>query len=247
MAKRYQNRKLEFDRMVYAYLVKRLREPINATDSYQVGAVDSFGAAKADNIKAFWAYTPLDRLIFNLRAVLGDQVKALPADFDDAETLMLMTSASDPSKIHSKYDGIVSIVEELTYLPPEQRWTGEPYLDKDSELTYPERVSRALTVATAMLYCMKTNGTPAAPIFGKIKDAVESTFSIRSIGSADEILGLMKSSGVADYRDLTNEGYLTLVRMAKWIVGHGLLAGDGTQDDLSGNWKQLSTVGNNGV
>lgn len=247
MAKKYRNRKLEFDRMVYAYLVKRLREPINMTDSYNVGAIDGFGVARADGIKAFWGYTPLDRLIFNLRALLGDQVKDLTGDFDDADTLMLMTEASDPSRLHEKYDGIVSLVEELAYLPPEQRWTGEPFLDQNSELTYSERVSQALTVATAMLYCIKMGDTPPMSMFGKVLDAVESTFAVRSIGTADQIVKMLKDAGVVEGRELNSEGYLTLVRMARWIVGHALLHGDGSVDDLSADWKALSTVGRNGV
>lgn len=243
MGKKYRNRKLEFDRMVYAYLVKRLREPITSTDSYQVGAVDSFGAPIGDNIAAFWAYTPLDRLIFNIKAHLGDEVKALPDSFDDEDVLLIMTKVNDPGKHHGKYDGIVSLVEELAYLPPEQRWKGAPYLDTQSDLSYSERVSRALTVATAMLFCMKLGDPPPAPMFGQVKEAVESTFAIRSIGSADQILKIMREGDMVSGRDLSKEGYLTLVRMAKWIVGHELLNGDGSKDDRSADWKKLSSLG----
>lgn len=247
MGKKYKNRKLEFDRMVYAYLVKRLREPLERSDAYQTGAVDTFGAPVAEDIKAFWAYTPLDRLVFNIRAALGDQVKSLTPVFDDVDTLTLMTVAGDPAKLHGRYDGIVSLVEELSYLPPEQRWTGEPYLEPESELCYSERVSRALTLATAMLYCMKMNAPPPTPLFGEVKESVESTFAVRSIGSADEIVGLMKSTGMVNGSELSPEGYVTLLRMARWIVGHDLLNGDKSKYDRSSDWKTLSTVGRDGV
>lgn len=45
MAELYKKEKQGFDQMVYAYLVKRLREPIEDTDAFGTGIVDERGAA----------------------------------------------------------------------------------------------------------------------------------------------------------------------------------------------------------
>ena len=243
MADFYKKHKLDFDRKVYAYLVKRLREPVENSDSAMIGAVDGFGAPVKEGLRAFWAYTPLDRLIFDLRAALGDRVSNVPADYDDCDALSLMCQVSDPKRFHEKYDGPVSMVEECEYLPPETRGGEEPFMDEESDMSFPERVSRALTVATFLLYSLKLGELPNDTEFDTVLEATEETFNVRSIGTRDEIEKILREGGLSNGPELTNDGYILLVRLAKWIVGHELCAKNSDPNHLSADWRKLSRVG----
>lgn len=240
MGKIYRKKKLDFDRMVYAYLVKRLREPIETSDAYRSGSVDGFGAPRVKD--ANWAYTPLDRLIFDIKAELGDKVNALTDDYADVNALCLMSGTVDPSKYKDRYDGIIALVEQSAYLPAEYR-TDDPYVDPESDLSYDERVSRALTVATYMLFCLKLDRLPYGTEFDSILDATETTFNIRAIGSEEEIRDYLNRSHLINGRDLSNEGYLLAVRIAKWIVAHDLCSTSQDLGNQAQNWRQLSNAG----
>ena len=83
MSRLYTKKKQEFDDTVYGYLMKRLSMPITDTDAYHTGHVDE----KGNELKApdDWSYTRLDKLVFDLKAILGDRVKNLGKAYADVD------------------------------------------------------------------------------------------------------------------------------------------------------------------
>lgn len=245
MATHYRNRKKEFDDIVYAYLVKRLRCPTDRSDSYFTGAVDDMGNPIGEH-PAEWAYTNLDKFVARIKSMLGERgVQSLTADYDDIDPMYLMNGGKVEG-YWDRFDPVISLVEETAYLPPEQRGRGE-YTEGDSEegLTKEQRLERALTIANFIIASIKNNGELISEesFNNYVLPSVEATFNVRSVGSRGELIDYMKKGGLCDYRQLLPEGHLLAVRLAKHIAKSELCHGDGDEDDYGRLWRQLASYG----
>lgn len=244
MSRWYKKQKQEFDDMVYGYLVKRLKSPIESSDAFHTGSIDEFGNEMKEGTS--WAYTKLDKLIIQLKAALGKEgIKNIADDFSDVDSYSLMQGAVDTKDYRTKYDGIVSLVEECEYLPPEQRGKGD-YIEPKDDLTKDERIQRALTCASYLMYAMKHNDDiPNEGQFNEeVLPSVEATFCVRSIGTCAEISDYLRKGGVIDYKTITKDGYILAARLAKWIVAHDLCAnGMNNVDNMCKSWRTLACVG----
>lgn len=245
MGQFYHNKKVEFDNMVFCYIMKRLTEPVEATDAFKAGVIDDFGCPTGAKNSDAWAYTNLDRLVFKLRGILGERgVSALGNKFADVNYMAMMGGAIDPDKYRGKYDGVVALVEQSSYLPDADRTSNDLYVADDSEYTYDERVSRAMTVASYLMFCIKNERIPSEREFeNEVLQSTEVTFEIRAIGTNEEIYDYLYKSKIVNSRGLTNEGYVLAVRLAKWIVAHELTKTSKSVDNQSMNWRQLSSAG----
>lgn len=241
----YRKKKEEFDDMIYGYIVRKLKDPINQSDAYLSHTVDEYGNVN-DGYGASWAYTKLDKLIFDIKMELGDKVKNIVDDYSHVDLLSLMCGKVDPQKYSDSYAGVLALIGEAGYLPEIFRGKGN-YIDEseDEQISKPERISFALTIATYLLYCVKYDRMPTEREFNdNILTATEATFDVRSIGSYQEITNEARNCGLVDGRELTKSGYVLVVRLAKWIVGHDLCKTTvNTVDNETRNWRQLSHAG----
>ncbi|MCQ2123331.1 MAG: hypothetical protein MJZ25_04020 [Fibrobacter sp.] len=244
MSRWYKQKKEEFDNMVYGYLIKRLKDPIDQSDAFFMGSVDEFGNELKN--ESNWAYTKLDKLLIAIKRSLGqDVINKLPNDYNDVDTYSLMNGAVDPKEYSSAYKGVISLVEECQYLPPEQRGHGD-YVDDDPELSVPERIQRALTCANYLMFAILNNDAiPSSIEFNDtVLPSVEATFGIRSIGSDIETADYLKAAGLIDYKNITNQGFVLAVRLAKWIKMHKLCdRGFDNVDNFRKSWEKLSNAG----
>jgi hypothetical protein len=233
MARLYRERKKEFDDTVYGYLVKRLTTPIEDSDAYHTGHVDERG----NELKApdDWSYTGLDRLVFDLKAILGDRVDGLGRKYADVDAYALMNGSVDVDRYVSKYMPVVSLVEEASYIPASLRGrAGEA--DETSDLTLGDRISFALSVASFLLYAARFGRFPnGTEIDDEVLPSVESTFGIRALGSQEEFLEYARNARITDGRGLNNDGYVLLVRIARKAVSSDILKpcgrGEGCQTE----------------
>lgn len=241
MAKLYKEKKKEFDDIAYGYLVKRLSMPITDSDAYHTGHVDEMGneLKKPDD----WSYTRFDRLIFDLKSILGDRVNNLGKQYADIDAYALMNGRVDTKKYMSAYQPILSIIEEAAYLPPELRGkAGET--NETSELPITDRISFALSVANFILFSARFGRFPnEVEIDNEVLPSVESTFGIRSLGSQAEFLDYAKSAKITDGRGLNNNGYVLLVRAARKIVSSDVLKPRGNGDfNQSEQWRTVANA-----
>ena len=242
MAKYYRNKKKEFDDIVYGYLVKRLCEPIERSDAYCSGRVDEFGHPLGKDND--WAYTKLDALLFQLKSKLGDAIAEIENKYGDVDSLSLMNGMVEPDKYQEEFTPIISLVEESSYLPEGQRGF-DGIIDENSDMTMPERISFAMTVATYLLYCIKLDRIPTTVEFdNEVLPATEATFGIRSLGSCEEITDYLRTSKLINGKNLENHGYLLAVRLAKVIAANNICQhNNNSVDNLSRDWMVLSHVG----
>lgn len=226
MAAIYKKTKQEFDQTVYEYLVKRLREPVEQTDAFGCGLIDERGAERpgANQENAAWAYTDLDKLIFFIKSAMGSSVDTLPSVFDWIDSLAIMNKA-DLVKNVPVYRKVIGLVEEISYLPPENRGVGkmQPEAD-DATLTMEQRLQRAFTCAQFLLYCIINDGTVQSENLmvntfdQEVLAGTEATFNIRSVGTYSDIVNFLKKGKVIDYASVKPEGYALAVRIAKTLV-----------------------------
>lgn len=227
MAEIYKQTKQAFDQNVYAYLVKRLREPVEDTDAYGCGFIDERGAetqSASTNSNAKWAYTDLDKLIFFMKSAMGSAVDTLPNVFDWIDSLAIMNQV-DLVKNVPVYRKVIGLVEEISYLPPENRGEGkmQPNAD-DASLTMEQRLQRAFTCAQFLMHCIINNGTVQSENFmtntfdTDVLAATEATFNIRSVGTYRDIVDFLKKGRVIDYASVKPEGYALAVRIAKALM-----------------------------
>lgn len=226
MAAIYKKTKQEFDQTVYEYLVKRLREPVEQTDAFGCGLIDERGAERpgANQENAAWAYTDLDKLIFFMKSSMGSAVDTLPSVFDWIDSLAIMNKA-DLVKNVPVYRKVIGLVEEISYLPPENRGVGkmQPEAD-DATLTMEQRLQRAFTCAQFLLYCIINDGTVQSENLmvntfdQEVLAGTEATFNIRAVGTYSDIVNFLKKGKVIDYASVKPEGYALAVRIAKTLV-----------------------------
>jgi hypothetical protein len=242
MSQLYKDSKEKFDAKVYGYLVKRLTEPYESTDAFGMGHIDEHG--NEANPNEDWSYTKLDKLVFDLRAALGDGIKKIVKEsFDGVDSMALMNSPVNPKEYLAKYDGIVKLVEEVTYLPDAQRGQGgQSNKTVDSGMTREERVSFALTVATAILTSMLKDRIVSSTEFDdEVLLNTEATFGIRSLGSANEVIGFLRSNGLSNGREITSEGIRLAYRISRVIVENNLVNPKGGGiNNLAMSWVEVS-------
>lgn len=226
MAAIYKKTKQEFDQTVYEYLVKRLREPVEQTDAFGCGLIDERGAERpgANQENAAWAYTDLDKLIFFIKSAMGSSVDTLPSVFDWIDSLAIMNKA-DLVKNVPVYRKVIGLVEEISYLPPENRGAGKMQSEADdATLTMEQRLQRAFTCAQFLLYCIINDGTVQSENLmvntfdQEVLAGTEATFNIRSVGTYSDIVNFLKKGNVIDYASVKPEGYALAVRIAKTLV-----------------------------
>jgi len=224
MAEFYKKKKEDFDGMVLAYLVKRLREPFTDKDGFGTKITDDAGNQVSQvNPDNKWAYTGLDRLLALVKTKLGPDVERLPSKFDGVDSLTLMFGM-DVDKNMPIYKKVVGLVEEISYLPADNRGAGEFQEDSSEEgMTLELRIQRAFTCAQFLMSCIINNGTVAREgvmDFDKdVLETVEETFNIRSVGTYKEIVEYLKKGRVIDYANVKPDGYLLAVRIAKTLMG----------------------------
>jgi hypothetical protein len=242
MSRLYRERKKDFDDRVYGYLVKRLTTPVTGSDAYHTGHVDEMG----NEIKApdDWSYTRLDRLVFDLRAILGDRVARLGNAYADVDAYALMDGHVDTAGYLERFRPVLSVIEEAAYIPASLRGkAGED--DSTSDLSMSDRISFALSVANFLLFAAKLARFPnGTEIDEEVLPSVESTFGIRALGAQDEFMDYARNANITDGRGLNNDGYVLLVRAARKIANSGILkpracAGDCNQSE---QWRVVANA-----
>lgn len=242
MSQLYMDNKSKFDDMVYGYMVKRLTQPYTETDAFGTGHIDEHGNELRSDED--WSYTKLDRLVFDLRAAAGDNIKkVLHDDYSAVDALALMTGRLDPKDYSSRFAPVVKLVEEAGYLPESTRGQpGQPQEDPGNGMSATDRVSFALTVATALVTCLlKDRAVNAAEFDREVLPSTEATFGVRSIGSAGEVLGYLRENGLMDPRDITPAGTRLAVALAREIIkNHLARPKGGGADNKAVTWEELS-------
>lgn len=245
MAELYRKKKELFDNIVYQVLVKRLTEPVQETDAFGMGHVDEVG--NETNDQEDWSYTKLDKLIFDIRSLLGKNIGSVVKDsFEGVDLMKLMSKPVVKDDYLNKFSPVLKLVEETSYLPDAYRGqAGGAQKEVESGMTMEQRISFALTVATAIMSSMLKDRIVSDSEFDEdVLLKTEGTFGVRSIGDYKEVIGYLRTAGLSNGREITNEGLRLAARLAKVFADNGLVSDRGGGiNNQGGSWLEISHVG----
>lgn len=245
MAELYRKKKELFDNIVYQAIVKRLVQPVTETDAFGTGHVDEAGNETDD--REDWAYTRLDKLIFDIRSLLGKNIASVVKDsYEGVDLMQLMGKPLSRDEYMDKFAPVLKLVEETSYLPDSYRGqAGGPQKEVESGMTMEQRISFVLTVATAIMSSMlKDRIVDTGEFDDEVLLKTEATFGVRSIGDSKEVLGFLRTAGLSNGREITNEGLRLAARLAKVFVDNGLVTErGGGRNNQGGSWVEISHVG----
>jgi hypothetical protein len=244
--KPYKERKLEFDTQVFSYLMKRIFEDFDESDACNAGIIDGIGnIVKEPDYKSQWTYTMLDQFITMMKQTMGqDTLRDMFADYShckDYDPLYMMNDAT-LSVDMSHIKNIVSIVNDKSYLPAHLYHVDDTFIDEERGLNYSDQISKALTIATFLLYGLRSERCPDRNLFSDaIVGSVESTFNTRAFNDYEKIADFCKKNKLIDSR-ISNEGIRMIVKIARELVHSNILAKNDHAHNRTALWIKLSKV-----
>ncbi len=248
--KLYSNKKEEFDNKVFLYIAKRLFDDLDESDAAQENIIDGVGnVLKEPNGVNNWSFTSLDRLLLLIRQQIGEkELRNVLNNYEfvkDVDSLFIISNNinTDFSKLRDILGSIVTKVEDKSYLPDYlYHDNNEEYINEDDNYSFNDKVRRALTVATFILYGVRNDKVPNIISYDKnIIPSVELTFGIRSWGSYEDCFEFCQEHGLTEFDKVTGEGIRLIVMLAKLFVEGNLLINDSTRvENQHRNWSKLA-------
>lgn len=247
--KSYSDKKKEYDNTAFLYIAKRLFEDLDESDAAEEGIIDGVGNVLQEvNHTNDWAFTALDRLLLMLRQQLGEEnVRNMLQHYSftkDIDPLFIMSHGPkyNYGRLRRVLGSIVTKVEDKSYLPEYlYHEENEEYIEDDG-LNFTEKVRRAFTVASYLLYCIRNNKTPNNTIYDKnVIPSIELTFGMRPYGNFDEIVEFCDGHKLTYAKEITGEGIRLVVELSKLFDDAELLIKDSSRiENQTNNWKKLA-------
>jgi len=248
--KSYAERKKEYDDKMFLYIAKRLFDDLDETDAAHEDIIDGVGnVLKTPNATNDWAFTSMDRFLLLIRQQLGeDTIREVLQNYEftkDIDSLFIMAHGMDCDyvKLREVLGAIVTKVEDKSYLPEYlYHENDEEYIEDEEGLNFTDKVRRALTVATYLLYGVRNQAMPSSTMFDRnVLPSVELTFGVRPWGNHDECIEYCNTHGLTEFSDIKGEGIRLLVTLSKLFVDGGLLLKDSTRvENQTRNWTKLA-------
>ena len=247
--KSYSDKKKEYDNAAFLYIAKRLFDDLDESDAAEEGLIDGVGNVlkDVDNTND-WAFTALDRLLLMLRQQVGeDNIRNMLQHYSftkDIDPLFIMSHGNEYNygKLRRVLGPIVTKVEDKSYLPEYLfHDENEEYIEDDG-LTFDEKVRRAFTVASYLLYSIRNNQVPNKVVYDKnIIPSTELTFAIRPWDDFDSIVEFCDEHKLTYGKEITGEGIRLVVELAKLFHEGELLIKDSSRiENQCKNWEKLA-------
>jgi hypothetical protein len=246
----YAARKKEYDDRMFLYIAKRLFDDLDDSDAAHEDIIDGVGnVLKNPDATNDWAFTSMDRLLLMMRQQLGeDELRAMLGHYEFAkeiDPLFIMSHESDYDYqgLREVLGAIVTKVEDKSYLPDYlYHDNDEEYIEEEDGMNFTDKVRRALTIATYLLYGIRNGSMPSTSHFEQnVCPSVELTFGVRPWGTHEDCVKYCDEHGLTEYRNITGEGIRLLVTLAKLFDGAGLLLKDSSRvENQTRNWTKLA-------
>jgi len=244
------DRKKEFDNTLMLYLTKRVFEDIGETDACNEDIIDSVGnVVKKTKNENEWAFTHFDRLILSLKHSLGEKyLKNLLQEYrwiKHIDPLFIMNADTNMDFENARKNlGIIATqMEDSSYLPSSLVHTAE-YIDEDEYENFCDKVSKALTIATLLLYSLRNDNTPNSIDFEHhIIPSVEMTFNITPLDDYKKCIDYCKNHNLLDPSGITKDGLRKLSQISKCLVAGNILSRKVNKvENQSSNWEKLAKM-----
>lgn len=246
--KPYKTQKEDFDNQVFSYLMKRLFEDYDESDGCHEGVIDGIGNVIGEpDEKSQWAYTMLDQFMNMLKQNMSqDALRNIFSDYQhmaDIDPLFIINKGNrDYSEYLDSLQKVVTTVNDKSYLP-EYLYHEDNYVEEEEGLNFSDQVSRALTIATFLLYTLRNDRNLNSLDYNDIQESVECTFNMRPFGDFQSVSEFCKTHGLIDSSKITEEGIRCVVNVAREVAESGILTDNREhKHNHRANWLKLSKV-----
>jgi hypothetical protein len=249
--KPYASHKSEFDKIVFNYLVKRVLEDIKDTDAAKANVIDGVGNILRDmKPDEQWMLTDLDRFIMVIKNAMGqEKLSSLLKGYShlkDIDSPFLLNAKHDHDFKLSRegIDKILSKVEDRSYLP-EFVYREDKFVDDgDDEESFKDRMSKAFTILTHLLYGLRNDRQPNKVDFQhNICPSTEITFGILPHKDFEYVTKFCQDYALMQPSGITKEGLRLLADASRDMVNHKLLCKEKNRvENQSHNWEKLSKI-----
>ena len=251
--KSYKEEKEAFDNQVFSYLMKRLFEDYDESDACHEDVIDSIGnVIGSPDEKSQWSYTMFDQFVNMVKQNIGsDNMREMFVYYmhmrDIDPLFIIKNSAIDYKTLKPILGNIATKVNDKSYLPEylyhESEYVEDDEMHNDELLNFADQVSKALTIATFLLYTLRRNHKLIGEDFPEIIESVESTFNMRSFGDFNYTNDFCKKHGLIDNMGITDEGIRLVVAIAKDVCDSPVLNSDGNgRHNHRHSWNKLGKV-----
>jgi hypothetical protein len=245
----YTEKKSDFDKKIMLYIAKRIVDQPSDADAYNTGVTDLIGSRISDGKGVEWSYTELDKFIQHLRQKIGDKnLRELLDGYSflkDVDPIICIDwdGKTDLRKMRKSLAELVTTVEDSDFLPPSSVRIGE-HLEDDTVHSFQERVSRALTFLTFLLYALRKDAIPSSIDFQyNVCPSVEITFGHRAWPDYDWCRGRCEDSGLLESGKISKGGINMLRRASEKMFEGNLCRSDITRvDNQYNNWKRIASI-----
>lgn len=248
--KSFEEQKKAFDNVITHYFVKRIFDNISESDSTLEGITDSVGnIVKQPTGKNEWAFTHFDKLILSLKNSLGDKyLRNLLSNYEwikDIDPLFIinMNKHVDLSNVRKHMGMIVTKMEDTSYLPPDISHK-EEHIEYDENENFCDKISKALTMATLLLYAYRNDKVPTEIDFKKnVCPSVEISFNVRAYKDYDKCKKHCEDQKLMGIDGITPEGIRKMKSIAECLVDGNILQENANRvENQSHNWEKLGKL-----
>lgn len=244
----YREEKEQFDNQAFSYLMKRLFEDYDETDACHSGVIDGIGNVIGEpDDKSKWSYTMLDQFVNMLKQNLSeDALRSIFNNYSymrDIDPLFIIKNGDvDYNEYIEHFKNIVTKVNDKSFLP-EYLFHEESYVEEEEGMNFADQVSRALTIATFLLYTLRSSRNLVDVDFSDVLESVECTFNMRPFGTYSTISSYCKDHGLIDSSTISEEGIRLLVTISKEVTEANILnKSKDLKHNHRANWVKLSKV-----
>jgi len=253
--KSFEEQKKIFDNLLVHYFAKRVFDDVAESDSTMEDITDSVGnIVNPPTNKNEWAFTHFDKLILALKNSLGTKYLQNLLDhyrwIKDIDPLFIMNMKKDTdlSNVRKHLGMIVTKMEDSSYLPSDVEHSAE-HIEYESENknereSFCDKVSKALTMATFLLYSYRNDRVPTGIDFDKnICPSVEITFNIRCFGNYEQCKKHCTEYRLIDDSGITPEGVRKMKSIAECAYDANILSENTNRvENQSHNWEKLAKL-----
>lgn len=250
--KDYKNRKQDFDGLLIQYFAKRIFDDVGEADACVEDITDSVGNIVNPNSKSDkkWAFTEFDKIILAMKNSLGEKyLRNLLKNYSwikdiDPLFIMNMKKGTDLQNVRKNLGMIVTTMEDSSYLPDGLEHNKEHVEYEDEDINFCDKVSKALTIATLLLYTLRNDKIPTSIDFKhNILPSVEITFTVRPYDDYEECIEYCNTHKLIESYQLSQTGMKKLVSIAKYMVSGKLFFNNFKRvENQSKNWKNLAKL-----
>jgi hypothetical protein len=147
-------------------------------------------------------------------------------------------SCDDLKRNAPVYEKIVGSVEGKDFLP--KGYQGDGSYVQESDIPFDQRLSKALTTVTYLLYALGNKRVPDEQIINSVKSSVENTFKVSAFPDLKDIQAGSARAGLMSKDGITSDGKKLVLSIAR--IADPILFESSHPHNQTSTWRKLGCL-----